>query len=188
MLLTAGTDGHAVLWPLPSRQSSQALEWQAPTRLHQNASKTMASYVGGNGTTLLVSGGDDGALAFVLAYSRMTDSSSAAQGPHVSPPVLVSRAHGSAVTACVVINIGREVYVLTSGNDEWIRLWEVVLKDNDENGSESILSIKRLSKVKTSVADVSSMALLSATANGAKILLCGVGMEVIRLDLSKIEE
>lgn len=159
--------------------------WQNPTRIHQNASKTMASHLYVDGTTLIVSGGDDGALAFLLAYPTTPDSSS---GPCASPPVLVNRAHGSAVTACATVNIQSRAYVLTSGNDEWVRLWEVIIS-NPEDGSSSKnefdkLTIKRLSKVKTSVADVSSMAVLNNDDNdAARILVCGVGMEVIRLDL-----
>jgi hypothetical protein len=87
-----------------------------------------------------------------------------------------------------MIKIGHDLYVLTSGNDEWVRLWKVVLDGKEDTGSESMLAITRLLKVKTSVADVSSMAVLGTTSDTARVLLCGVGMEVIRLDLSRTEE
>ncbi|KAJ8111118.1 hypothetical protein OPT61_g6210 [Boeremia exigua] len=183
-LLTAGTDGHAVVWPLSAKASDEALKWQDPVKIHQNASKTMASYANEDDTTLIVSGGDDGALAFLLAPSLRPVSSSAAQNPNASPPVLVNRAHGSAVTACAVVSVRSHTYVLTSGNDEWLRLWEVAInrvKDIDlAEGSSDRLTVKRLSKVKTSVADVSSMVALDVDSNAPRILVCGVGMEVIR--------
>lgn len=110
----------------------------------------------------------------------------------MSQPVLVKRVHGSAVTACAVVAVSSHSYVLTCGNDEWVRLWEVVVGsaeegDWSESGSEKLV-IKRLSKVKTSVADVSSMAVLGYEEDSARVLLCGVGMEVIRLSLSSAKD
>ena len=188
--MTAGTDGHAVLWPLPNdfvETSTQVLKWQQPTRIHQNASKTMASHVNSDGTTLIVSGGDDGALAFLLIHSYMSEFSSGPREIYASSPVLVTRAHGSAVTACTIVTIQSHVYILTSGNDEWIRLWEVVINNHRDDVSSQIgsdrLSIRRLSKIKASVADVSSMAVLDRDGDTiARVLVCGVGMEVIRLN------
>ena len=174
-----------MLWLISACGTTQVLEWQDPRRLHQNASKAMVSYHTGNDTTLIVSGGDDGALAFISTKSNTTEPS---HESYTSPPVLVNRAHGSAVTACAVIKIGSDLYVLTSGNDEWVRLWKVVLNGKEETDSKNTLTITRLSRVKTSVADVSSMAVLGTTSDTARVLLCGVGMEVIRLDLSKTEE
>ncbi|KAJ4364336.1 WD repeat-containing protein 6 [Ascochyta clinopodiicola] len=180
-LLTAGTDGHVVLWPL----FSQDVKWEHPVRIHQNASKTMSSHVNGDGTTLIVSGGDDGALAFLLAYATLPESFSSPRGAYASPPVLVNRAHGSAVTACTIVAIQSRVYVLTSGNDEWIRLWEVINDGTREKASSKTeherLKIRRMCRVKTSVADVSSMAVLDDDGKSARVLVCGVGMEVIRV-------
>lgn len=146
----------------------------------------MVSHVHSDDTRLIVSGGDDGALAFLLAHSTIPSSSSAKQGAYTSSPILVNRAHGSAVTASTIVNIKSQIYVLTSGNDEWVRLWEVVINDTDHLNSDQSksdkLTIKRLSKVKTSVADVSSMAVLDSDGDASRVLVCGVGMEVVRLD------
>ncbi|KAI8937805.1 hypothetical protein NX059_005502 [Plenodomus lindquistii] len=189
-LLTVSTDGHAVIWPLqfdsPPGQAS-TLSWKHPTRIHQNASKTMATCELDEFTMLIVSGGDDGGLAF-MTISYLQESGGA---PFASPPVLVSRAHGSAVTSCAIMThlVTGRVFVLTSGNDEWVRLWEVKLLagDKESNGGKVSdhmyqLDVSRLEKVKTNVADVSSMAVLDTVDESAKVLLCGVGMEVIRLD------
>jgi WD40 repeat protein len=174
-----------VVWPT-SQETNHVLKWQNPARIHQNASKTMSSLANRDGTTLVVSGGDDGALAFLLADPAVPSSSSSQEGC-ASPLVLVNRAHGSAITACTIIAVRSHIYVLTSGNDEWIRLWEVIIDASQEHRTRvntgNVLHVKRLQKVKTSIADVSSMAVLDVDVVAtAKIIVCGVGMEVIRLD------
>ena len=128
-----------------------------------------------DGRTILVSGGDDGGLSFLVA------SSPASTGRMLSsPPMVVTRAHASAITACAIVCHEARIFILTSGNDEWIRLWEVVINMSE---NEDPLQIKRLKKMKTFVADVSDMAVLDGDdGNHARVLLCGVGMEVIRID------
>lgn len=165
------------------------MKWTQPHLLHQNASKTLATHTTTSGT-LIVSGGDDGALAILLANSN-TPSNSIDNGlekeAYASPPVLVTRAHGSAVTACAVLRLESIIYVLTSGNDEWLRLWSVDINSTSDNGDK--LTVNRVSRVKTSVADVSSMAVLSSDGRASKVLVCGVGMEVIAVSLSgSVEE
>ncbi|PSN70224.1 WD40 repeat-like protein [Corynespora cassiicola Philippines] len=183
-ILTAGTDGHVVFWTLsphdPRSQSDesiapQTLTWEQPARIHQNTSKALESHVLDDGRTILVSGGDDGGLSFLVA------SSPACTGRTLSsPPMVVTRAHASAITACAIVCHEARIFILTSGNDEWIRLWEVVINMSE---NEDPLQIKRLKKMKTFVADVSDMAVLDGDdGNHARVLLCGVGMEVIRID------
>jgi WD40 repeat protein len=180
-IFTAGTDGHAVLWPLgdalqDSNSTNKLLTWRKPTRIHQNTSKSLSTHCLDNGSTLLVSGGDDGSLAFLLACQ---DGES-----YTHPPLVVVRTHASAVTACAVVphRHGKDgIYVLTSGNDQWIRLWEVQLGSATESDP---LTVKCAKKIKTNVADVSSMAVLGATptGSGSRVVICGVGMEVVCLD------
>lgn len=190
-ILTAGTDGHAVLWPLPASActragahgASEALTWNQPIRIHQNSSKTLATHQLDDELLLLVSGGDDGSLAFLLAKNTT----------YSCPPIIVTRAHASAVTACAILMHESRILVITSGNDQWVRLWQVTphcLLSSSEAAegaagfAQDPLDIKRAGKSKISVADVSSMALLGAANNGVatKVLICGVGMEVIHLD------
>ena len=194
-VLTAGTDGHAVTWPVPKEEKGSCtgspdavskLIWHHPAKIHQNSSKVIVSQAIDNDTTLVVSGGDDGSLAFLLARSTPSPATS-----YAFPPILVSRAHGSAVTACAMYRQGSQFTLLTSGNDEWVRQWEITLLDPDQKGGEDILpgtedalKIRRLNKIKTNVADVSSMAVLNVDEGTAcaRILICGVGMEVIRVE------
>jgi hypothetical protein len=196
-ILTAGTDGHAVVWPLSTdlfspSQTAATLSWKDPIRIHQNSAKTMVSQSLDPQMTLVVSGGDDGSLAFLLARPKSLLSTSSSSTSYASQTILVNRAHGSAITACNVLQRGSCVFVVTSGNDEWVRLWEVIPNDagnttdstSDESTSVDKLDIKRLAKIKTNVADVSSIAVLDRGDSGfeARVLVCGVGMEVLRLE------
>lgn len=179
-MLTAGTDGHAVLWSLDTCATTTekpTLAWSDPARLHQNTSKTFSRLDLDSHTTLLVSGGDDGSLSFLLASS-----SSFVQKAKLPRPTILVRAHTSAITACVAMVVGARTYVLTSGNDEWIRLWEVQVHPSGEDRGSSV-DIRRISKLKTHVADVSDMAILEQDDDGSvRVVVCGVGMEVLRLD------
>ncbi|KAG9187629.1 hypothetical protein G6011_05500 [Alternaria panax] len=200
-ILTAGTDGHAVVWPLATETeellgelpgSALQLAWHHPARIHQNSSKAMTCHPVDADTWLVVSGGDDGSLACILARSASSHSPASPATSYVSPPILVSRAHGSAVTSCSLLGHKSRILLVTSGNDEWIRLWEMVIrKTDDEVGAgtskepEDALRIQRLDKIKTNVADVSSMAVLDGgdDVRDARVLICGVGMEVVRIAL-----
>ncbi|KAF2751992.1 WD40 repeat-like protein [Sporormia fimetaria CBS 119925] len=178
-ILTAGTDGHAVLWPLhiptsTDSASAETVKWHHPARIHQSTSKTLETCTLPNNSTLIVSGGDDGSLSFLLT--------SPDGNVHMCSPITVVRTHASAVTACAIVLNGEKVYVLTSGNDQWIRVWEVVVYgQGDKDAGADPLAVKRAGKVKSNVADVSSMAVLGTT-EATTVLLCGVGMEVVRVE------
>ncbi|KAF1913808.1 WD domain-containing protein [Ampelomyces quisqualis] len=196
---TAGTDGHAVVWPLssdvlgrPSDSTSShfTMEWQGPVRIHQSSSKAMDTLCLDTATRLVVSGGDDGSLAILLA--RHTWSPISSDSVYAAAPVLVSRCHASAITACVILRHHDRILIMTSGNDQWIRLWEVDIRSGGEDtfasgttsyGKRSV-NVERVGKMQTNVADVSSIAVLEAEEAGvdARVLLCGVGMEVVRVE------
>lgn len=183
-LLTIGTDGHAVVWPLPSANptaSCLTLTWQQPLQVHQSSSKSMASCHVDDSRELVISGGDDGSLA-ILLLDRVWSTKSGATA-HASSPVLLSRAHASAVTACAVTVHKSCYFVLTSGNDQWVRLWQIqIIHEGVATGpGKSVVRVSRVGKMKTNVADVSSIALLDSGDSEAKALVCGVGMEVVRV-------
>jgi WD40 repeat protein len=186
-ILTAGTDGHAVIWPLlieDAITSTVPLTWQEPIRIHQSSSKAMDVHCLDDSTKLIASGGDDGSLAVLL-----TRPTSLPNTAYASAPVLVSRIHASAVTACAVLAHNGTTFILTSGNDQWIRLWKVQIGDAEDDvtltavkDEQPTISVHRAGKIKTNVADVSSMAVLEEKGMHARVLICGVGMEVVRLE------
>ena len=179
-ILTAGTDGHAALWSMPTQE--ELMLYRDPITIHQSSSKVLSYISHPNHGHFIMSGGDDGSLAFFRTCS--IDSASAGWK---NRPTIVVRTHASAVTACAMIARGRRIFVLTSGNDQWVRLWEVSVTDAmsydkapcDEQSDS--MEIKRLGRVKTSVADVSSMAILTSPNedDASKVLICGVGMEIM---------
>ncbi|PVH92094.1 WD domain-containing protein [Periconia macrospinosa] len=205
VILTAGTDGHAVLWPLRNAHldfstqspSNETLKWHQPTRIHQNTSKTLATHPINNCTMLLASGGDDGSITFLVTYKSSTADQDTTINMKdlcsISPPITVVRAHASAVTACAMFVQQSRIFVVTSGNDQWLRLWEVMIVFADaENHSNGLgqpkevdsFNVKRICRAKTNVADVSSMAVLEEDIpqGVTRLLVCGVGMEVIRIE------
>lgn len=184
-------------WPLsaetirrPVDPASQAVDvaWQEPVRIHQSSSKALDSRRLDDTTRLLASGGDDGSLAIIC-----TRTAGSHNNMHTAAPLLLNRTHASAVTACAILTHKDRIIVLTSGNDQWLKLWEVHVGRVSENNatstessrySASTIAVERLGKIKTNVADVSSMAILEseeADGNG-RVLICGVGMEVVRLE------
>lgn len=192
-ILTAGTDGHAVLWPVAGSSGSapphppHTMNYESPLTIHQSSSKTLAYFSHPEQGHIAISGGDDGSIAFMRTSSS---------GPGCSgvkwrnKPVVVVRTHASAVTACAVLVHKERIYVLSSGNDQWVRLWEVIPADEGSYGDDSPegerdwVMIKRLGRVKTSVADVSSMAVLASSIEEdvSRVLICGVGMEVLTVN------
>ena len=189
-ILTAGTDGHAVLWPVANlpestpRTPTTTMKYESPLTMHQSSSKTLSYLHHPEHGHILVSGGDDGSIAFMRTSSSGPGCSDAKWR---DKPVIVVRTHSSAVTACAVLTSQGRIYVLSSGNDQWVRLWEIIPADegsrgdDSHNGKPDWVEVKRLGRVKTSVADVSSMAVLDSSdgEDASRVLICGVGMEVV---------
>ena len=159
-----------------------------PITIHQSSSKALTYHHSGS-ENIIISGGDDGSLAFF----RTAPADPGSRGVEWrSKPVIIVRAHTSAVTACTTITHNDRIFVLTSGNDQWMRLWEIVLtasRDDDiDAGKKDWAEVKRICRVKTNVADVSSMTELSSVdeEDMSKVLICGVGMEVMAIKWDSI--
>ncbi|KAH8702982.1 WD40-repeat-containing domain protein [Phaeosphaeriaceae sp. PMI808] len=190
-IVTAGTDGHTAIWPLSSQAASNTadarhpvltMSWEQPIRIHQSSSKAMASLDNDEfSEKLIVSAGDDGGLAVLnMAHGNSTLSLG---NSHLTAPVIRNRAHASAITACAILRHQARVFVLTAGNDEWVRLWEVHVGLQDGMGCGT-LGVESRGKIKTCVADVSGMDVLEAKESEpeARVVICGVGMEIVRVE------
>jgi hypothetical protein len=121
-----------------------------------------------NKSCLLVTGGDDNAVAFTtVAWDA------AGNSPMVDT-VIIPRAHTAAVTG-VEILVAPELSVLkfaTTSIDQRVKIWEVH-HNSTQPGVEG-LSVKREGNYFTAVADVSGLAVLDASS----LIVCGVGMDV----------
>ena len=165
-LLTMAMDGHVAIWKCPE---DTTLTWLSRRKLHQNAILASTASVLSDGSTLFVTGGDDNGLGL----SRI-------DAENEISTLLVPCAHAAAVTALALYNHGHDCfYVLSAGIDQRVKLWDVRV-DVTLPGVES-LHLRKVQSVFTSVADVSSMALLQLEDGSTGVLICGVGMDVWRL-------
>jgi len=199
-LATTGTDGYLVYWNLTdglrkhgvivangqAQLHSQSevpfpdtTNWQARTLVHQSAVKCMTVVRVSEDTTLIVTGGDDNALAFTRVRPGGT---LPAEGPQCST-LLIPKAHASAITAITFVGFtsirrgaSHHLRFATSSNDQRLKLWSTCI-DLSKQGVAG-LEIRRDSNVYTPVADVSSMDVLTDKSNKKKIVVCGVGMDI----------
>lgn len=127
---------------------------------------------------LIVTGGDDNALAF----TRVDFGGALPFGGLVSSTLLIPKAHASAITANTFVGMATSeqqdppfLRFATSSNDQRLKLWSACI-DLNKQGVDG-LKIRRDANVYTSVADVSSMGVLPYESR-PKILVCGVGMDM----------
>jgi len=172
-LITAGTDGSVAFFPLESGSTTataepSALKWTSRANIHQNTIQSMKLHWFDNKTCLLVTGGDDNAVAFSIVTW-----SAAGTTPKVDT-VIVPRAHAAAVTGVEILAASglRMSRVATTSIDQRVKFWEVHY-NGSQHGVDG-LSIKREKDYFTAVADVSGLAALDDSA----LIVCGVGMDV----------
>lgn len=190
LLITAGTDGHLAAWDprlaehaVVDRQGSvdskskskasslfDALVWTKRHKVHQNAILSATENTLPDGSSFIVTGGDDNALGFTRWRAGCSPAS-----------LLIPRAHAAAVTAITVTPSDEAMFlVVTASIDQRVKLWRVDV-DTNQDGAEGV-KVQLLSNDFTAVADVSSMNLLRLKDGGFRVLLCGVGMDVWRFD------
>ena len=177
IFITTATDGHAGLFAAENSE----LSWQTRFNIHQSTVHcTELRHLGEYGH-LLFSGGDDNALS----VSRLSTLSTNDTGPFQSSVLTVPRAHTAAITGLAVIDISDQPHVywlLTTSIDQRLKLWEVLI-DAEEPGVEGV-TVRKLANVYTPVADVSGLA---TYVDGSRVfaIVCGVGMDVWSIDISK---
>ena len=95
--------------------------------------------------------------------------------------LLLPRAHAAAVTGLAVVSRdGTGLLLVTTSIDQRVKLWRVNV-DVDEPGIDG-LDVQCLANVSTAVADVSSVVLYDFEDGAVGVLVCGVGMDIWRLD------
>ncbi|KAI9797078.1 MAG: hypothetical protein M1833_005684, partial [Piccolia ochrophora] len=156
--------------------------------VHQSTVKCLTIASLASGEALVVSGGDDSAIAFTRLKFNGPDT----QLSHST--LLVPRAHASAVTALTQLPVfnffGREgenesysVFLFaTSSNDQRLKIWSLRINLTKPGVSEfqPLLALD----ISTSIADCSSLATFRESQNAAtvKVIVCGVGMDVWEID------
>ena len=108
-LCTASTDGHLAFWPFPNppplsqynngEPTMPPIQWTKRAPIHQNSIKALDSVPLSPSETLIVTGGDDGAIG--LTRVRIPEPSS--EGIFDTDTLLLPRAHASAVTGIALI-------------------------------------------------------------------------------------
>jgi hypothetical protein len=172
-LITAGTDGYIAFFPLESGSMTttpepSALKWTFRANVHQNTIHSVKLHWFDNMTCLLVTGGDDNAVAFtIVAWNAVGET------PKLDT-VIVPRAHTAAVTGVEILAAPglRWLRVSTTSIDQRVKIWEVHY-NGAQPGIEG-LTVKRKGNYFTAVADVSGLAALDAST----LIVCGVGMDV----------
>lgn len=165
-------------------------------QIHSNTIKTMELVPLSDTDTVVLTGGDDNSVSASLLKTSSTDSST---GTHVAT-VSVPDAHTASVTTLKVLNRQfvqasgsqtkvQKLIVASSGNDHRVKIWSIEV-DPSQPVTRGI-SIELLLDRYSSVADISSIGLLTepgtscqqdpVSLNGAKLLVCGVGMEMLAL-------
>ncbi|KAJ5174978.1 uncharacterized protein N7482_000855 [Penicillium canariense] len=150
--------------------------------------------------TVVVAAGDDNSLSISLLKTYYTNTGINAHVASFSIP----DAHAASVTALKVLrreqlatdNSGTEVSkltIVTSGNDHRVKFWSVTV-DPTKHHSEGI-SVEFLLDRYSAVADIASLGFLqdsahegcadplSGTGMQGKLLVCGVGMEMLKASL-----
>ncbi|KAL1641484.1 WD repeat-containing protein 6 [Diplodia intermedia] len=152
LLLTAGTDGHIAFWPLPPPPSPiisnnndddddpRPLTFTSRTPIHQSTIKALAHARLSPRTTLLLTAGDDNAVAFTLL-----DGGDHSQTETMTTSTLIiPRAHAATVTSAVFVDAAggggrsgggggggggeeKRLLAVTAGSDQRVKVWEVVV-------------------------------------------------------------
>lgn len=207
-LLTASTDGHIALWDLAEgfrakgitnnihralsytkpRISSIApteISWQARTKIHQSSIKAMKTIPLSSSNTLLVTGGDDGALAF----TRINFFKDNPVDPPLRSVLLIPKAHASAINAIaylshekIIASDGPKEYrFATTSNDQKIKVWQLSA-DLDKPGVEGFQVVKK-KNVCSSIADVSCLERFDTDKGEPRLIVAGIGMETWNLEI-----
>jgi hypothetical protein len=177
VLITAGTDGHVAFFPfeilaLTDTSEPDDLKWTHRSLIHQNTIHTMKLHWLDTTTCLLLTGGDDNAVAFTICTWHAGE-----RIPEVHT-LIVPRAHAAAVTGVEVLAspIRNVLTVATTSIDQRVKIWEVHY-DPHQKGVDG-LEVKRKENKFTAVADVSDLAMLDSSS----FIICGVGIDVWKHD------
>ncbi|RVD86262.1 uncharacterized protein DFL_004549 [Arthrobotrys flagrans] len=158
-------------------------QWILSQPIHQNSIKVLEILNREGSEILLLTGGDDTAIS----VSRVICEQHAGKlGTRISGMTtrLLERAHASAVTALAILSTKpsvpnhqeKGIEFLSSGVDQQVKKWCIKLGEDTAIGSVEVVE-----DIYVSVPDVSSLALIDTGDNTKKLVVGGVGVEVLEL-------
>jgi hypothetical protein len=204
-LITASTDGHFTLWYLDPvlepyysisastlrlKQPLESLSIYPPNiacenryQIHSNSIKALEMAHISARWSLILAGGDDNALTLSLLSVNFTDADA---GNHVCT-ITIPDAHAASVTTIKILEQRQsstqgkaQIIFASSGNDHRVKVWWAEV-DATQSGPQAV-QVGNLVDQYSAVADISSLDLI-LDESGTKLLVCGVGMELLSVQL-----
>lgn len=183
---------------------ADSLNLIAKIQIHQNSINCMSTVELSDEGLLIMTVGDDGALAFTRivgrkkhnheseSYSIVSTGSSANDIATLYSTLLIPKAHSSAISTVKFLGSGTGTAVdqenyrfATCGKDQRLKIWRV--SANLEKPAMEGFAVTREQTTHTSIADVSSLEILTPRDEyGPHVLVAGIGIE--RLAVDKIPE
>ncbi|KAB8229360.1 tRNA (34-2'-O)-methyltransferase regulator RTT10 [Aspergillus alliaceus] len=204
-LLTASTDGYFTLWNLtsilePYYSISSSLHLKQPIdtfsilpenipcenryQTHSNSIKCLELTHISDAASLVIAAGDDNALTLSLLNTNFTTGIEAGDATTVTVP----DAHAACITTGKILEQRQyqdkgitQVIIATSGNDHRVKIWCIEV-DAKKSGVDAI-QVQMVVDRYSCVADISSLGLIREELGETKLLVCGVGMEVLGIQL-----
>ncbi|THC94449.1 hypothetical protein EYZ11_006086 [Aspergillus tanneri] len=210
VLITASTDGYLTLWnltpiintffsiapydltlrlkqPIEAMTTSpEDISCENRYQIHSNSIKSLEMVHVSQAASLIIAGGDDNALTLSLLNTNFTYAEASDRACTVSIP----DAHAACVTTVKVLKKHAspdgttQITVASSGNDHQIKIWRVDV-DANKDGFEAI-QVRNVVDSYSSVADISTVDIIRDTTGETKLLVCGVGMEILSLRLDQL--
>ncbi|KAB8259655.1 WD40-repeat-containing domain protein [Aspergillus pseudonomiae] len=203
-LLTASTDGYFTFWNLtsvlePYYTISSALRLKQPIgtfpitpgnisceyryQAHSNSIKCLELAHISDAVSLVVAAGDDNALTLSILNTNFT-STEAGDATTITIP----DAHAACITTGKILKQRQcpdkgtmQAVIATSGNDHRVKIWCAEV-DAKKIGADAI-QVQMIADRYSSVADISSLGLICEASGETKLLVCGVGMEMMGIQL-----
>ncbi|BAE56458.1 unnamed protein product [Aspergillus oryzae RIB40] len=206
-LLTASTDGYFTFWNLtsvlePYYTISSALRLKQPIgtfsitpeniscenryQTHSNSIKCLELTRLSDAVSLVVAAGDDNALTLSLLNTNFT-STEAGNATTITIP----DAHAACITTGKILMQRQcqdkgtmRAVIATSGNDHRVKIWCAEV-DVEKKGANAV-QVQMIADRYSSVADISSLGLICEESGETKLLVCGVGMEMMGIQLPSL--
>jgi WD repeat-containing protein 6 len=170
------------------------ISWRNRYQVHLNSIKAIEMIQISREATLVMSGGDDNALAVSLLEENPNHAAGA-----IMSTVSIPDAHASAITTVRLLQHRRlagsrtETLVASSGSDHRMKMWTISI-DLVKQGTESITILERINRY-VPVGDISCMDILQhpqgdnaaegpENVSKIRLLVCGVGMELLDVNLA----